>query len=234
VNIINLHYTKKNSEKQGVNSTAFHTHFVLTPNRFQTNFVASPTKKKMKKYKITLLSGLFTLLSGSAIAQDTEHTEPSLSKNQSTISNGDPNACWKGAAQYHGVDVWLLYSIAWVESRMNPLAHGKNKNGSTDMGMMQINTIWLPELAKYGIRKEQLFDGCTSIYIGAWIMSKNFKQHGYTWKAIGAYNSGNLRIGYKYAQKVYEAHRKFTGMPTTYYGQTTNNESYAPKSTSKQ
>ena len=143
----------------------------------------------------------------SALAQSTDE------KNQN-----DTNACWKSAAKYHSVDVWLLYSIAWVESKMNPNEIGKNKNGSLDLGMMQINTIWLPELAKYGIKRENLMDGCTSIYIGAWILAKNFKTYGYTWRAIGAYNSANLDIGYKYAQKVYDTHRRITGMPTIYYG----------------
>ena len=148
---------------------------------------------------------------------------------QSAEDHGtDPNACWKSAAQCHGVDVWLLYSIAWVESRMNPKEIGKNKNGSLDLGMMQINTIWLPELGKYGIKRDNLMDGCTSIYIGAWIMAKNFKNYGYTWRAIGAYNSGNSNIGYKYAQKVYETHRRITGMPTIYYGQKTAEQSAIP------
>lgn len=136
-----------------------------------------------------------------------------------TLTASDSNACWREAAQYHGVDVWLLYSIAWVESRMNPKSIGRNRNGSMDLGLMQINTIWLAELRKYGIRREQLMDGCASIYIGAWIMSKNFKTYGYTWRAIGAYNSGTPSIGYKYAQKVYAVHRDITGMPTVYYGQ---------------
>jgi soluble lytic murein transglycosylase-like protein len=141
----------------------------------------------------------------------------------------DPNACWRAAAQYHGVDIWLLYSIAWVESRMNPQSVGKNKNGSLDLGMMQINTIWLQDLGKYGIKQEQLMDGCTSIYIGAWIMAKNFKNYGYTWRAIGAYNSANPGIGYKYAQKVYDVHRRITGMPTIYYGQATQASELTPK-----
>lgn len=125
-------------------------------------------------------------------------------------------ACWKAAAEYHGVDMWLLYSIAWVESRFNPLAIGRNKNGSMDLGLMQINTIWLPELRKHGITPEMLLDGCTSVYIGAWVLAKNFRSYGYTWRAIGAYNSSNLKIGYQYAQKVYAAHRQITGLPTPF------------------
>lgn len=99
---------------------------------------------------------------------------------------------------------------------MDPSQVGKNKNGTLDLGLMQINTIWLPELAKYGIQKHQLMDSCTSIYVGAWIMSKNMRTYGYTWRAIGAYNSGNPSIGYNYAQKVYATHRKLTGLPTAY------------------
>lgn len=101
---------------------------------------------------------------------------------------------------------------------MNPKALGHNKNGSLDLGMMQINTIWLGSLGRYGITSQQLMDGCTSVYVGAWILSKNFRTYGNTWRAIGAYNSGNPAIGYNYARKVYATHHKLTGLPTTYLG----------------
>ena len=138
------------------------------------------------------------------------------------LASQDPNACWSGAAQYHGVDLWLLYSIALVESNMNPKVIGRNKNGSLDLGMMQINTIWLNDLARYGINSTQLMDGCTSVYVGAWILAKNFRTYGNTWRAIGAYNSGTPAIGYNYAKKVYATHHKLTGVPTTYFNQSNN------------
>lgn len=124
--------------------------------------------------------------------------------------------CWKDAATYHGVDVWLLYSIAWVESGFNPKAIGRNKNGTVDIGMMQINSIWVRQLGQYGISSSSLSDACTSVYVGAWILAKNIKRHGYTWRAIGSYNSANPQKGYKYASKVYAAHRKLTGLQTPY------------------
>lgn len=133
-----------------------------------------------------------------------------------------PNECWVGAAQRHNVDVYLLYSIAWVESKLNPQAIGKNRNGSLDLGLMQINTIWLPELAKYQIKPESLIDGCTSVYVGAWILAKNIQRYGYTWQAIGAYNSGTPSIGYRYAQRVYEAHRRVTGISSVTAARTAN------------
>lgn len=149
-----------------------------------------------------------------ALAQDS--SAPAGQQWPPQATNQDPNACWRGAAQYHGVDLWLLYSIALVESNMNPRQIGRNKNGSLDLGMMQINTIWLNELGRYGITSQHLMDGCTSVYVGAWIMSKNFRTYGHTWRAIGAYNSGTPAIGYNYARKVYATHHKLTGLPTTY------------------
>lgn len=118
--------------------------------------------------------------------------------------------CWDGAAKFHNVDPWLLYSIAYVESGFNPLAIGKNKNGTTDIGMMQINDkVWLGKLKKMGINKKMLKDPCVSVYVGAWILRQNIDQFGYTAKAIGAYNSRTPRHNITYAKKIYAAYEKF-------------------------
>lgn len=156
----------------------------------------------MKKTALSLLLALGSLFASSAQAANAPPT-------------ADYSACWHGAAQYHQVDVWLLYSIGWVESGFNPNAVNRNKNGSVDLGAMQINTIWLKELQKYGITERHLMDGCTSVYVGAWILSKSIKRYGYTWRAIGAYNSATPSIGFKYAKKVYAAHQRITGLPST-------------------
>lgn len=126
------------------------------------------------------------------------------------IKGGQP--CFEEAARYHNVDPWLLMSIAYVESRFNPKAVNRNKNGSYDTGMMQINSIWHSTLKKKGIDKSLLTDACASTYIGAWILSSNIKRYGYNWRAIGAYNSGNPKLGLAYAKKVYAAHAKITGI----------------------
>lgn len=116
--------------------------------------------------------------------------------------------CWDQAAAYHGVDPWLLYSIAYVESKLRPNAVNRNSNGTYDVGMMQVNTIWYPELRRNGIDPALLQNACASTYIGAWILAKNIRQYGYTWRAIGAYNSATPAIGYAYARRVYEAHNR--------------------------
>lgn len=127
-------------------------------------------------------------------------------------------ACWDEAARYHGLDPWLLYAVAYVESTHNPSVISKpNRNGTYDIGLMQINSVHLPRLAKYGITQTTLMDACASTYVGAWIMSDNIRRFGWSWEAIAAYNVGSLntparrRIGKKYAGKVYTAYGKLSG-----------------------
>lgn len=132
--------------------------------------------------------------------------------------------CWTEAGTRHGIDPWLLYAIAYVESRHNPYIISRpNGNGTRDLGLMQINDTWLSTLSQYGIPRAALFNACASTYIGAWIMAKNFRRYGYSWQAIAAYNVGTLdtprrqQLGYAYAKKVYEAYAILTanrGYPT--------------------
>lgn len=115
------------------------------------------------------------------------------------------DSCMEKAAALHHVDLSLLRAIAKVESNMNPKAVGKNKNGSSDTGLMQINDWWLPTLAKHGIKKSDLLDACTSAYVGAWILAHSIQQHGLTWRAVGAYNSPTEKNQQIYADKVNKA-----------------------------
>ena len=100
--------------------------------------------------------------------------------------------CWFDAGQRHNIDPLLLYSIAKVESSLNPSAINRNRNGTYDIGLMQINSTHLPRLSKAGITREKLLnDSCTSVMAGAQILSGFISRHGYTWEAVGAYNAGS-------------------------------------------
>ena len=112
-------------------------------------------------------------------------------------------ACWNEVATWYGINVHLLYAIAKTESNLNPNAMNRNKNGSYDVGLMQINSSWLPTLGKYGVTEEKLKDPCTNLQVGAWILSQNMQRMGLTWEAVGAYNARNPALRIKYAQKVY-------------------------------
>lgn len=98
--------------------------------------------------------------------------------------------CFSAAAERFGVDKHMLIAIAKTESAFDPDAVGPtNADGTHDVGLMQINTRWLPQLAEMGIHREKLRGACTNIYVGAWILSKKIRQHGTLWKAVGAYNA---------------------------------------------
>ncbi len=105
------------------------------------------------------------------------------------LATAPAQACWDAAAARYGVSSELLYAIARTESALDPKAIGHNRNGTRDLGLMQINSAWLPTLAVYGIGERELFEPCTSIHIGAWILAGNIQRLGYTWDAIGAYNA---------------------------------------------
>lgn len=51
---------------------------------------------------------------------------------------------------------------------------------------MQINSSWLPKLARCGITEQSLYDPCTNTLVGAWVLAGNFRDLGYNWNAIGA------------------------------------------------
>ena len=112
-------------------------------------------------------------------------------------------ACWDAAAVRYGVSSELLYAIARTESALNPQAVGRNQNGTRDIGLMQINSAWLPTLATHGIAERDLLEPCTNIQVGAWILAGNVQRLGYTWEAIGAYHSASPARRRAYARRIY-------------------------------
>ena len=112
--------------------------------------------------------------------------------------------CWIQAGARYKVDPWLLYAIAQQESSLNTRAIGRNRDGSRDVGLMQINTTHLPLLARYGIHEEHLYDPCTSIHVAAWLLANNFRRLGYNWDAVGAYNAASRHKRQLYAEKIFK------------------------------
>lgn len=111
--------------------------------------------------------------------------------------------CLNDAAAYHHVDPRLLRAIAMQESGMRDHVIATNANGSRDIGRMQINSAWLPTLARFGIHERDLLDGCVNSYVGAWILSQNIARLGLNWNAIGAYNAVSPGKRLAYEAKIY-------------------------------
>ncbi len=110
--------------------------------------------------------------------------------------------CFDLASQRYGVPVPLLRAVAQQESAGNPQARNLNRDGSVDIGLMQINSRWLPVLARHGLHAQDLWDPCVSVLVGAWILHGNFARWGPTTQALGAYNSGDPVRREQYAQQV--------------------------------
>jgi len=107
------------------------------------------------------------------------------------------HACWQDAAARYGIDARLLHAIARQESSLNPHAINRSqiaRRGSVDIGLMQINSRWLPILARHGLSESDLFNPCTNLQVGAWILAQAFARYGPTWEAVGAYNAACARL----------------------------------------
>lgn len=124
--------------------------------------------------------------------------------------------CWDEAGRGYGIDPLLLKAIAWKESRGWTGAVGpKLPDGNRALGLMQINTIHLSDLSRFGIRREHLFDACTSQKVGARVLADCIKRFGAVWKAVGCYYAGpgskNVAAQVEYVRDVqrnYEGYRR--------------------------
>jgi soluble lytic murein transglycosylase-like protein len=110
--------------------------------------------------------------------------------------------CFDLAAQRYGVPMVLLQAIAQQESGGRAMAINVNRNGSRDIGLMQINSGWLNTLSRHGIAEQDLFDPCVSALVGAWILANNFARLGYTTQGLGAYNAVSPDKRERYAAQV--------------------------------
>ncbi|MCY0387203.1 lytic transglycosylase domain-containing protein [Robbsia sp. Bb-Pol-6] len=111
--------------------------------------------------------------------------------------------CWTEAARAYGLDARLMYVIGERESGLNATALNRNRDGSYDIGVMQINSHWLPILKRYGISEKRLFDRCTNESVGAWILARNIRRYGATWRAVGGYNAHSPDKQRTYARRIF-------------------------------
>ena len=121
--------------------------------------------------------------------------------------------CIDDAAVRHQVNAYVLRAIGWQESRLRPTAVGRNANGSIDVGAFQINSIHLPELARYGIDRTALADGCVCADVAAWHYRRQIDLQGDGWQAVGAYHSRTSARAAWYANQIAAILMRWKVMP---------------------
>jgi soluble lytic murein transglycosylase-like protein len=118
-------------------------------------------------------------------------------------------ACWVEAASTHRVDPILLKAIAWNESRGRPNAIGPAlPDNNRALGVMQINTIHLRVLQQHGISRQALFEPCTNIRVGAWVLADCIGRFGEVWRAVGCYYAGPHSRAFAAMERYVSAVRK--------------------------
>lgn len=111
--------------------------------------------------------------------------------------------CLDDWANYWNVPPMLARAVAQQESGMHANIVSTNTNGSRDIGLMQVNSSWLPMLSKAGISEADLFKPCVNAYVGTWILANNIARLGLTWEAVGAFNAVTPSKRDVYARKIY-------------------------------
>lgn len=122
--------------------------------------------------------------------------------------------CIFAAAQTYSVPPSVILGVLHVEGGRVGMA-SKNTNDTYDLGPMQINTIWMPELARHwGVSRETAHrmvrdDACVNIGVGAWILRKKINQTGSLYQGIAYYHSATPHLGTKYRDKVMRAMQQY-------------------------
>ena len=116
--------------------------------------------------------------------------------------------CMLAAAQIGAFPPRVLPSIQAVEGGFPGSVH-QNTDGSADLGLMQVNTLWVPVVARAlgaseaAVRAHLVDDGCFSIRIaGAILWEYRRARHGDLMLAIGDYHSHTPPLNQAYQAQV--------------------------------
>ena len=115
-------------------------------------------------------------------------------------------SCMLSAAQIHGLPPSMLFVMLHIEGgKIGETS--RNTNGTFDIGPMQINSIWIPELARRWKKDHRTtlhmltHDACTNIEAGAWILRGRIDDTRDTRIGISRYHSATPHLGSRYFER---------------------------------
>ena len=113
-------------------------------------------------------------------------------------------ACMLATAHFYALPPRVLPVIQAVEGGRPGLVHA-NRDGSADLGLMQINTLWVPLVAQVvgadtqATRVKLTNDACFSIAAAGAILRAYLREtHGDLMQAVGNYHSHTRPLNLSY------------------------------------
>ncbi len=86
-----------------------------------------------------------------------------------------------------------------------------NKDGSYDLGVCQINSRWLPTLARYGYTREDVQSNpCRNVMAASWILALSLANGKTAWSGVGNYHSRTPIHNQKYRTSIQTNYQKIT------------------------
>lgn len=118
--------------------------------------------------------------------------------------------CINQAAIIYHVPAAVILSVMKKENGKNGQAI-KNKNGTYDYGVMQINDVWLPKIAAYGYSKEDIrYNACKNIEVATWIISLKMAAGKEVWSSIANYHSHTPIYNKVYRESIHANYKSLT------------------------
>ncbi|MDQ2801283.1 MAG: lytic transglycosylase domain-containing protein [Pseudomonadota bacterium] len=121
--------------------------------------------------------------------------------------------CMAVAAAYYHLPPRVLPSIHAVEGGDVGVSR-RNADGSDDLGVMQVNTRWVPSLARFtglpeaAVRARLILDPCFNIAAAGAIMRTWLDlEHGDLMRAVGDFHSHTPSLNQSYQTRVQDAAR---------------------------
>ena len=122
------------------------------------------------------------------------------------VIHGVPIECINQAAITYFVPAKVILSILLTEAGKVGKVNS-NKNGTYDIGPMQINSTWLPILSKYGLTADQVqYNPCINVMVGTWILSEKIANLAMSasnyWQGVANYHSLTPALNQNYQNQI--------------------------------
>ncbi len=126
----------------------------------------------------------------------------------SLIIQSVPITCINRAAIIYSVPATVIISVLKTEGGQVGLA-SLNKNGTVDYGPMQVNSVFLKQIAPYGYTQQQIqYNPCINLMVGVWILSREIANGKSYWQGVANYHSHTETLNQSYQQQVWYHYRK--------------------------